>query len=53
MEEEEFLLLANLSVVALGGLLEHLLVLVHLLLVGERDTVDALEGVVFGVTKEI
>lgn len=53
VEEEELLLLSNLAVVALGGLLEHLLVLVHLLLVGEGDAVDALEGVVLGIAEEV
>ena len=53
VEEEELLLLSDLAMVALGSFLEHLLVLLHLLLVGKRDTVDALQGVVLGVTKEV
>lgn len=39
--------------VSLGSLLEHLLVLRHLLFVLKRDAVDALERSVLGITKEI
>lgn len=53
MEEEELLLLTNLAVVALGSLFKVLLVLNHHSLVGERDTVDTLERVVLGITKEV
>lgn len=53
VEEEEFLLLTNLSVITLGSLLQVLLVLFQLLLVWERDTVDTLEGIVVGVSEEV
>ena len=53
LEVKELLLLANEAVIALGSLLEELLVGGHLLLIGERDTIDTLEGVVVGVTEEV
>ena len=45
--------LADLAMVALGGLGEEDLVLGQLLLVGERDPVDALQRVVLGATQEV
>ena len=69
VEEEQFLLLqknqhlsffqfrnphlANLTVISLGGFRKESFVLRKLLLIWERDTVDTLQGVVFGVTKEV
>ena len=47
------LYLSNLSVISLGGFFEEMLIFGHLLLIWERDTVDTLQGVVFGVTKEV
>ena len=49
----DFAYLADLPVVALRGFLQEVLVLGHLLLVREGDTVDTLQGVVVRVTKEI
>lgn len=45
--------LSNLSVISFRGLLQEVLVLGHFLLVGEGDTVDSLQRVVVGVSKEI
>ena len=45
--------LANLPVVTLRGFLEEVLVLGHLLLVREGDTVDTLQRVVLGVAEEV
>ena len=45
--------LANLPVVTLRGFLEEVLVLGHLLLVRERDTVDTLQRVVLRVSEEV
>ena len=53
VEEEKLLLLSDLAMVALGSLLQELLVLSHLLGVGERNTIDTLERVVLGITQEV
>ena len=69
VEEEEFLFLqknqflscfwfrkphlANLTVISLGSFRKESFVLRKLLLIWERDTVDTLQGVIFGVTKEV
>lgn len=53
VEEEQLLLLSNLAMVTLGGLLQELLVLSHLLGVGEGDTIDTLKRVVLGITQEV
>ena len=53
VEEEELLVLADAAVVALGRLLEELLVVLHLGRVGERDAVDALQRLVVGVAEEV
>ena len=45
--------LADLAMVALRGLGEEDLVLGQLLLVGERDPVDALQRVVLGAAQEV
>jgi hypothetical protein len=50
VEEEELLILTNLSVVALGSLSEEVLVFFKGLLVGEGDTSDTLDGLVVAVT---
>ena len=42
VEEEQLLVLANFTVIALSSLSEEDFVICELLLVGERDTVDAL-----------
>ena len=49
----EFTYLADLPVVALRGFLQEVLVLGHLLLVREGDTVDTLQRVVLRVTQEV
>ena len=49
----DFAYLADLPVVALRGLLKEVLVLGHLLLVRERDTVDTLQRVVLRVSEEV
>ena len=60
MEEEQILFLivsaelytlsqayqTNLSVITLGSFFDKLFVFLHLLVIGERDTVDSLQGVV-------
>jgi hypothetical protein len=53
VEEEQFLLAADLAVVALGGLGEEVLVLGHLLLVRERDAVQPLQRVVLLRAEEV
>jgi len=53
VEEEEFLVFADLPVVPLRCLSEECLILGQLLLVREGDTVDSLEGVVGVVTEEV
>lgn len=53
VEEEKFLLLANAHVVTLLGLLQELQMFLHLLLVGECNTTDTLQGVVALVTQEV
>jgi hypothetical protein len=53
VERKELLVDADPAVVALLGLLEPVLVLGHLLGVGERDAVDALERVVLGVAHKV
>jgi hypothetical protein len=50
VEEEELLILTNLSVVALSSLSEEVLVFFKGLLVGEGDTGDTLDGLVVAVT---
>lgn len=50
VEEEKLLILSNLSVVALGGFSEEVLVLLKLLLVRERNTSNSLNGLVFAIT---
>ena len=45
--------LADLPVVTLRGFLEEVLVLHHLLLVREGDTVDTLQRVVLRITEEV
>ena len=45
--------LSEFSVIALSGLFHKLLVLVHLLLIRKRDTVDTLQGIVGGVSEEV
>jgi len=39
--------------VAFGGLLQELLVLLQLLLIRETDTVNSLKGIIGSITKEI
>lgn len=53
IEEEELLVLANLSVVALGSLSKEVLVLLELLLVRERNTSNSLHGLVGAVTEPV
>ena len=53
MEEEEFLVLADLSVISLRSFFQELLVFGHLLLVWERNTVDTLKRVIVLITQEI
>lgn len=53
MEEKQFLLSANSTMVPLGSLFEELLVVDHSLGVWEGDTVDALEGGVVGVAQKV
>jgi hypothetical protein len=53
IKEEQFLFFTNLAVIPFRRLSEELLIFVELLLGRERDTVDALEGVVVRVTQEI
>ena len=53
VEEPQLLVLSDLSVVSLLGLLEPLHVLLQLLVVGERDTVDTLQRGVIGVSKPV
>jgi hypothetical protein len=45
--------LADLAMIPFGGLLHKLLVLLHALLVGEGDAVDALERLVVAVAEEV
>ena len=45
--------LANLSMVSLCGLLQEMLVLGHLLLVREGDTVDTLKGIIVWISEEV
>lgn len=49
----QLLVLADPPVISLGRLLEVLLVLRHLLRIGERHAVDPLECVVFRVAEEV
>lgn len=53
VEEEELLVGTDLAVVTLGSLLEELLVLLQSLLVGERDTSNTLDGLVFAITQPV
>ena len=53
VKEEKFLILPKFSMVPKLGFLEKFLVLLHLLGVWEGDAVDALKGVVLGVSEEI
>jgi hypothetical protein len=39
--------------IPLRSFLEHLLVLCHLFRVGEGNSVDTLEGIIFGVAQEV
>jgi len=53
IEEEEFLVLSDLAMVALRSLGKEDFVVGQLLLIWEGDSVDALQGVIVGVTEEI
>ena len=53
MEKEKLLLLANLAVIALGGLFQIFKVFGHHLLLWKGDAIYALKGVVVGVAKEV
>ena len=53
VEEEQFLVLSNLAVVAFGSLGKENFIVGQLLLIWEGDSVDALQGVVVGVAEEI
>lgn len=53
VEEEQLLVLADAAVVSLRRLLEELFVFLHLVRVGEGDTVQALEGSVVLVAEEV
>jgi hypothetical protein len=53
VEEKELLFPSDLSVVALGRLLDEMLVFGHGFLVGEGDAVYTLQSLVVGVAQEI
>ena len=53
MDIEQFLLLANISMISLLGLLHSVDVLVHLLLGWEGDAVHALQTVVAGLPQPV
>lgn len=53
IEEEQLLILTNLSVIPLLSLSKEVLVLVKLLLVGERNTSNSLDGLVLAVTQPV
>lgn len=53
VEEEKLLVLADLSVIAFGSLSKEVLVLLKLLLVGERNTSNSLDRLVLAVTEPV
>lgn len=53
VEEEELLVLTDLSVIAFRSLSKEVLVLLKLLLVGERNTSNSLDRLVLAVTEPV
>jgi hypothetical protein len=53
VEEEELLLLTNLSVISPSSLLKIFEMCLHRVLVRERDAVDALQTVVLSISEEV
>ena len=53
VEEEKLLLFSNLPMIPTGCFGEELLILNHLLLVRERDSVDTLQRVIVGIAEEV
>lgn len=53
VEHEQVLFTADLAMITLGRLFKEFLVRGHLLAIRERDTIDALQGVIVAVTEKV